>query len=888
MATVKEYMVKQAKAIAADNRYGYCNSYPNNTFGMLSDDRMPYDGDCGGFVSYCLNQALKASGISSNEYFEPIGYNGGPANIANENYLLKYCNRYDYNSIKNSLESGDILVAGGHTAMVTAKNGSEITHAGGDQDGRSGDSTGGEICSTGWFNSGWIYVYRLKKQYGGKAASGTPGTGSKSSGKKKTFTKRTTAPTSASPFYNSAGGVINKSNYNTCSTAASLGSNWVDPKNNVLCNCVGYAHGRFLEIYCELEGYDPGKTGKNPFATLNGGPSSWVGAAKSLGLTVSNDPQPGAVIVFSGHVAVVEEVSADGKSIQTSESGWPNGWGGKEVAYNTRTKAANWNDYGDGAGFAGFILNPAEGIGSDGSIKSVEKVERNPIETRVPTDEEIRQISKQVAGYDMVFEHEDITVTKTFEGLVTATGDFSRTQGTQLLSFPTLVESPFVLLRVGDYIFGSYSKSGSLQSKLNVQYPNFIQGMTVQKVNGTVNQYTINLVYQIEAGRDPNLVDRILSTVGYDLVYISYGDWMCPNFIYKEEEALITNVRSNVEFSNSRINYTISCTSNSIALAANTFNFPMRKAKPSDVILEMLYDNQYGLLDLFSGMNSRTDVLNRGLLATNDQVVEIPSKEGISPLMYLNYLVSCMSSNTSENSILRDSSYYLTIHDDKGASYFKITEVKAQTKTLAANDTYEVDVGFPTDNLVTEFNIKDDNSWSLLYKYASTIDNQKYVYSIDGKGNIVTTYSPNITTSTTGFTTTEAQKTWWTQMTQFPITANLKIKGLLRPSMLMSYVRINAFFYGQRHISSGLYIITKQIDTINNGGYKTELTLTRIGGDYDYISTVTKTVTMQKPKITLKKNEDALYNYVKEHNIIQNIQENINKLKEEQGSDSDE
>ena len=882
MATVKEYMVQTAKTIAADNRYGYWNKPPNNTFGMLPGDTMPYDGDCGGFVSYCLNQALKASGINSNEYFEPMGQQGATfTTLYNEEFLLKYCDRYNYSSIKNSLEAGDILVASGHTAMVTAKNGTQITHAGGDRDGRSGDSSGQEICTTGWFDAagpgGWLKVYRLKTKYGGKATSGK----FKGNTRTKTFKKRTTAPTSYSPFYNTAGGTINKKYYNTCSPAATF-STLLDPNNNTLANCVGYAQGRALEIYCELEGYDPAKTGTHPFTTLNGNPDSWIGNAKAAGLKISQTPQPGAVLVLTGHVAVVEEVSEDGKSIKTSESGCPSGWDHKMVAYNTRTKAANWSDYNEG-GFLGFILNPAEGIGSDSgsSTKSVREVK--PVHTRVPTDEEIKTISKKTAGYDIVFEEEDITVTKTFEGLVTATGDFSRAQGTQLLSFPTLVESPFVLLRVGDYTFGTYSKSGNLQSKLNVQYPNFIQGMTVQKVNGTVNQYTINLVYQIEAGRDPNLVDRILSTVGYDLVYISYGDWMCPNFIYKEEEALITNVKSNVEFSNSRINYTISCTSNSIALAANTFNFPMRKAKPSDIIWDMLYNNQYGLLDLFSGMINKTSTRQKGLIATNDQVVEIPSKEGISPLMYLNYLVSCMASSTSEDNILRDSSYYLTIHDDKGAPYFKITEVKAQTKTLAANDTYEVDVGFPTDNLVTEFNIKDDNSWALLYKYASEIDNQKYVYSIDGQGNIVTKYSPNITTSTTGFTTTEAQKTWWTQMTQFPITANLKIKGLLRPSMLMSYVRINAFFYGQRHISSGLYIITKQVDTINNGGYKTELTLTRIGGDYDYISTVTKTVTTQKPKITLKKNENSLYNYVKENNIVESIRQQIEKLNEAQG-----
>ena len=70
-------------------------------------------------------------------------------------------------------------------------------------------------------------------------------------------------------------------------------------------------------------------------------------------------------------------------------------------------------------------------------------------------------------------------------------------------------------------------------------------------------------------------------------------------------------------------------------------------------------------------------------------------------------------------------------------------------------------------------------------------------------------------------------------MTRFPITATLTIKGLLRSAMLMNYVRVNTYFYGQKHISSGLYVITKQEDKIDSSGYRTTLSLTRIAGDDD-------------------------------------------------------
>lgn len=48
----------------------------------------------------------------------------------------------------------------------------------------------------------------------------------------------------------------------------------------------------------------------------------------------------------------------------------------------------------------------------------------------------------------------------------------------------------------------------------------------------------------------------------------------------------------------------------------------------------------------------------------------------------------------------------------------------------------------------------------------------------------------------------------------------------------MSYVRLNVIFPGGRkHISSGLYIVTGQKDSISNRGYRTTLSLTRIAGD---------------------------------------------------------
>lgn len=441
---------------------------------------------------------------------------------------------------------------------------------------------------------------------------------------------------------------------------------------------------------------------------------------------------------------------------------------------------------------------------------------------------------------------------------VNTTG-LQRTKATSLLSYPTLVESPFIILKIGDYTFGSYTAQGSFErqnAKSKVRYPDYMTGINITKVNGSVNQYVISMVYQITPGDDPNRLDRIFSSVGYGTIYITYGDWAAPTFVYKEEEAIITKLSSNVDFASSRITYTLYCTSNAVNLMGTSSNYPARHAKPSDLIFELLYTNKNsGLLDVFYGMKNKQAVIARNLIPTNDKAVDIPAKEDMDTLSYINFLVTYMSSNTNTGKgPIKDSSYYLSIVDDTygelGGPYFQITQVKSSTGTFNSVDTYEVDIGYPGENLVTRFQLVDDQSWALLYNYSSNVHEQDYVYRLDNDGYMITEYSKNLSTSNKYHTTTEAQRSWWTDMTQFPVRAEMEIKGLVRPTMLMTYVRVNAFFYGQRHVSSGLYIITKQQDKIDSTGYRTILSLTRIAGDEDYITRKIQHVVSNVPIIT--------------------------------------
>lgn len=410
----------------------------------------------------------------------------------------------------------------------------------------------------------------------------------------------------------------------------------------------------------------------------------------------------------------------------------------------------------------------------------------------------------------------------------------------RLNSVPTLVESPFIIVTIGKYTLGSYTgnkTTTSLGMLAQVNFPNFVNSLNITKVNGTVNTYTVGIVYQIAPGDDPNLIDKIFSSVSDTRkLSLSYGDWRNPASIYKEETALITNVTSSLDMSASKITYTVQCVSDALSLASAVYDFPAREAKPSDIIKEMLKDVSYGLLSVFKGMVDFQRVLTNGLIASNDKKVKIEARQNMNIIEYLNFLVGAMTpvDSKSKDTIIQAGNYYLAIHDDitnaLGGTYFEVKEVKANTK-VSNYDVYEVDVGYPGDNFVTQFNLSNNQQYTILYDYAGKIEQTKYIYSIDNNGQLSTQYAPSIARSKSLYKVTEQNKNWWTKVTQFPIQATLTIKGLTRPSILMSQVRINTVMYGQKHISSGLYIITKQQDKLDSNGYTTTLTLLRIGGD---------------------------------------------------------
>jgi hypothetical protein len=419
----------------------------------------------------------------------------------------------------------------------------------------------------------------------------------------------------------------------------------------------------------------------------------------------------------------------------------------------------------------------------------------------------------------------------------------------KLLSSAARIQVPWVKVTIGDYTFGIFDEKtkewgknqADFYTSYSIQFPQYIKQLEVEKINGQINKYILNIDYPITQYDDPNFFEKVFSSVSRSRkIVFTYGDAETPAYIYKNEEAIITEVTQNFNLPNSSISYTVSAVS-SAALSSDgsiTMLSSGTKVKPSDEIKKLFRMNK-SLQNTFTGM-STADLDT--LIAGDDKAVEIESKHNISALDYINYLAGCMIPAGSEPGLSKEI-YVMTIYDDsitnadktmsKKGPYFKVTKVST---VMEQGDAYEIDIGIDTATIVRQFQIDKRENYSIYYEYQSLAHPENYVRRLNKDGLWEDVYAPTSMARTEKFDTKAADQVWWTKATQFPINATIQVQGLLRPATLMQYVRLNVIFPGgNKHLSSGLYIVTKQVDNIGPNGYATNLWLTRIKGDMDKI-----------------------------------------------------
>ncbi len=169
-------------------------------------------------------------------------------------------------------------------------------------------------------------------------------------------------------------------------------------------------------------------------------------------------------------------------------------------------------------------------------------------------------------------------------------------QRRSLLSDGARVQVPWIKVTIGKYTFGVFSRTKATKNvdgfyeHFNVMYPNYISRLEIVKINGQVNQYTLTINYPITVNDDPNFFEKVFSSVSSSRkIVFTYGDTALPTYVYKDEEAIITKITTNVSLESSRITYTVNATSTAtLGLSGSiTRVSDGRPHKPSDIIKEL-------------------------------------------------------------------------------------------------------------------------------------------------------------------------------------------------------------------------------------------------------------------------------------------------------------
>ena len=328
----------------------------------------------------------------------------------------------------------------------------------------------------------------------------------------------------------------------------------------------------------------------------------------------------------------------------------------------------------------------------------------------------------------------------------------------KLLSSQARIQVPWVKVTIGDYTFGIFDDQTKMWGKdtagfyqpFDIQYPNYIQSLEVEKINGQINKYTLTIQYPVTINDDPNFFEKVFSSVSSTRkIIFTYGDAETPAYVYKNEEAIITKVQQTFNLVGSAITYTVSAVS--AAALSTDGNITMLgtgvdgiKVKPSDEI-KKLFRNNKSLQNTFTGMSSAT--LDR-LIAGDDMAVEIESKRNISAIDYINYLVGCMIPEGSTPGLSKEI-YIMTIHDDsitsaeralsKKGPYFEVNKVST---IMDRGDAYEIDIGINTSTIVRDFRIEKNENYSIYYDYQNLAHPENYVRRIGSDGLWEDKYAP--------------------------------------------------------------------------------------------------------------------------------------------------
>jgi hypothetical protein len=164
-----------------------------------------------------------------------------------------------------------------------------------------------------------------------------------------------------------------------------------------------------------------------------------------------------------------------------------------------------------------------------------------------------------------------------------------------------------------------------------------------------------------------------------------------------------------------------------------------------------------------------------------------------------------------------------------GGAYLKLVRTDEPTSP----DEWTVDVGYPGTTDVFDFRLTERGMYSILYKYEQQLDwlgANVTMRELNEKGQIVNLARHPLAIDPHLKKTTDVAANWWSQMVNYPISAILTIRGLIRPSILTTAVNINHWFYGQKFSTSGRYRIISDTVRLSGSGFFEDIGCLRVSG----------------------------------------------------------
>lgn len=143
--------------------------------------------------------------------------------------------------------------------------------------------------------------------------------------------------------------------------------------------------------------------------------------------------------------------------------------------------------------------------------------------------------------------------------------------------------------------------------------------------------------------------------------------------------------------------------------------------------------------------------------------------------------------------------------------------------------------------IVKDWNPQYDGS--TLYGLAVNLlshDNSTVYYTMDYDGNLIQVQGLGAAregtlddSSKNAVASTIQEYSNWAFVTQYPYSANMTIIGCPCEIPMTGKIAVNALIGSEKHHTSGIYFVLKKTDTINSGGFWTELELFKIQRGYD-------------------------------------------------------